>query len=63
MSPSPEPQYGWLLGRVGGIPVYVGRSWPVIALVVVLTFGPQLAGALPGATGYAVCLLYTSRCV
>lgn len=58
MSPSPEPQYGWLLGRVGGIPVYVGRSWPVIALVVVLTFGPQLAGALPGATGYAVAAAY-----
>ena len=65
-------QYGWLLGRVAGIPVYIGRSWPIIAVVVVMTFGPQLAGALPGGAGYAVaaayalllfCLLYTSRCV
>ena len=58
MSPAADPQYGWLLGRVAGIPVYIGRSWPIIAVVVVMTFGPQLAGALPGGAGYAVAAAY-----
>lgn len=58
MSPPADPQFGWLLGRVAGIPVYIGRSWPVIAFVVVLTFGPQLVGPLPAGAAYAVAAAY-----
>ncbi len=58
MSPAADSQYGWLLGRVAGIPVYIGKSWPVIAFVVVMTFGPQLAGSLPGGAAYAVAAAY-----
>jgi Zn-dependent protease len=62
MSSPPQRSYGWLLGRVHGIPVYLGRSWPLIALVVVVTFGPTvgLGSLVLGfgvAAGYAVLLL------
>ena len=57
MSQAAADPHGWALGRVGGIPIYLGRSWPVIALVVVLTFGPQLAGPL-GGLGYLVAAAY-----
>lgn len=61
-SPAPQRSYGWLLGRVNGIPVYLGRSWPIIALVVVVTFGPNIGLGTPlvgfaVAAGYAVLLL------
>ncbi|MGV1008797.1 MAG: site-2 protease family protein [Dermatophilaceae bacterium] len=57
-----DRSYGWLLGRVHGIPVYLGRAWPIIALVVVVTFGPtvELGSRSLGyavAAGYAVLLL------
>ncbi len=53
--------YGWRLGALAGIPVYLGRSWPVIALVIVVTFGPQVrqsTGASGGTFGYAVAVAY-----
>jgi Zn-dependent protease len=51
---------------IGGVPVYIGRSWPIIALLIVATFGPELARSRPDlgplvayavALGYAVLLL------
>lgn len=62
MSSGPQRSHGWLLARVHGIPVYLGRSWPLIAIVVVVTFGPtvNLGQPLLGygvAAGYAVLLL------
>jgi Zn-dependent protease/CBS domain-containing protein len=56
---------GWHLATIGGVPVYIGKSWPVIALVIVGTFGPSIAnnrpdlglGAYAVAGGYAVLLL------
>jgi len=56
---------GWRLATIGGVPVYVGRSWPVIALILVYLYGPGLAndrpdlgvGAYAVAVGYAVLLL------
>lgn len=54
MTQPAAPEHGWLLGRVGGIPVYLGRSWPVIAIVVVLLYGPSLATVLPAGPAYAV---------
>ena len=50
------PQYGWLLGRVGGVPVYLAKSWVVIAGVIVLSFGTSVG--LPQPTGYAVAAAY-----
>jgi Zn-dependent protease len=53
--------YGWRLGALAGIPVYLGRSWPIIALVIVVTFGPQVrqsTGASGGAFGYGVAVAY-----
>jgi Zn-dependent protease len=55
MSPSPTPSYGWLIGRVSGIPVYIAGSWGVIAAVIVLTFGPRTG---LGTTGYFVAAAY-----
>jgi Zn-dependent protease len=53
--------YGWRLGAIRGIPVYIGRSWPVIAFIVVLTFGstvPTPTGDSGGVFGYAVAVAY-----
>ncbi|MBO1754689.1 site-2 protease family protein [Allobranchiibius sp. CTAmp26] len=38
---------GWQIGQVRGVPVYLGRSWPIIAIFIVVTFGPQVHGVLP----------------
>lgn len=38
---------GLRVAVVGGVPVYVGASWAVIALVVVVLFGPQVDAVLP----------------
>lgn len=57
----PTSGHGFLLGRVGGVPIYLGKSWFVIAALIVLTFGPDISRALPqlGAlTGYGVALAY-----
>ncbi|WP_374969077.1 site-2 protease family protein [Terrabacter sp. BE26] len=59
-----DAAHGWRIGSLVGTPVYLGRSWPVIALVIVVLFGPNLSrpdrGASYGyllAAGYAVLLL------
>ena len=51
---------GWLIGTLRGVPIYIGRSWPVIALIVVVTFGPLVRNAYPdlGNQSYIVALLY-----
>lgn len=52
---------GWQLGTLRGVPIYMGRTWPVIAVVIIATFGPQVQGAYPdlGSAAYFVALLYT----
>src|SRR5680860_1148145 len=57
-STSPAP--GWRLATIGGVPVYIGRSWPIIALVIVTTFGPGIASSRPylGFGAYAVAAAY-----
>ena len=54
------PAPGWRLATFGGVPVYIGRSWPIIAVVIVATFGPQVANRLPslGPGAYAVAVAY-----
>ncbi|HET8593742.1 MAG TPA: site-2 protease family protein [Intrasporangium sp.] len=51
--------YGWRMGSLGGTPVFLGRSWPIIAVVIVAAFGPRLGavGRSP-AYGYFVALGY-----
>jgi Zn-dependent protease len=59
--PGTTASYGWRLGAIHGIPVYLGRSWPVIALVVVVTFAPNVSsstGEYGGVFGYAVAAAY-----
>lgn len=37
--------HGWRIGSLGGIPVYLGRSWPVIAVAILALYGPTLTGS------------------
>jgi CBS domain-containing protein/Zn-dependent protease len=48
---------GVRVATIGGVPVYIGGSWVLIAVFVVATFGPQLASSR-GPIGYAVALAY-----
>ncbi len=51
---------GWRIGRVAGVPVYVARSWLLIAALVIALFGPGLAATFPqlGALAYGIAALY-----
>ena len=59
------PAPGWRIVTIGGVPVYIGRSWPVIALIIVFLYGPVVArdspdlgvGAYAVAVGFALLLL------
>jgi Zn-dependent protease len=57
---STRPAPGWRLATIGGVPVYIGRSWPIIAVIIVATFGPQVASGRPylGPGAYAVAVAY-----
>lgn len=64
MSASPEETSrtapGLRLVTIGGVPVFIGRSWAVIALIIVATFGPSVARGRPdlGLGAYAVALAF-----
>jgi Zn-dependent protease/CBS domain-containing protein len=51
---------GLRLATIGGVPVYIGKSWPVIALVIVFSFGPSIANNRPelGPSAYFVALIF-----
>jgi Zn-dependent protease/CBS domain-containing protein len=51
---------GLRLATIGGVPVYIGSSWPIIAVVIVVAYGPQIAEGRPelGPGAYAVALAY-----
>ncbi len=51
---------GWRIGTLRGAPVYLGRTWPLIAVAIILIFGPQVSNVLPGLgfRGYLVALVY-----
>ncbi len=51
---------GLRIGSVAGVPVYLGRTWPIIVVVIVALFGPNLAASRPdlGAGAYAVALAF-----
>jgi Zn-dependent protease len=54
------PAPGMRLATVGGVPVYIGKSWPVIAVIIVAIFGPGLADDRPdlGLGAYVVALVF-----
>lgn len=56
------PSYGWRLASVRGIPIYLGRSWPVFAIFVVFVLGSKVTQPTTleqgGTYGYAVGLGY-----
>ncbi|MDC5697459.1 site-2 protease family protein [Intrasporangium calvum] len=65
-APAPDEarRHGWRIGSLAGTPVYIARSWPVIALLIIAVFGPALGRPDRGATygylvaaGYALLLL------
>lgn len=64
MTTPPQPEVddapGWRIGRLRGVPIYLGRSWPIVALVIVITFAPTIASALPdvGGGAYLVAAAY-----
>lgn len=45
------PSYGWRVGSLRGVPVFIGRSYPVIALVVVGLTAVRLPDPGTGRTG------------
>ncbi|WP_026552927.1 site-2 protease family protein [Arthrobacter sp. H20] len=56
----PLRREGISLGRLWGIPIVLAWSWFIIAVFVVVVFGPQVASAFPGigAGAYGVALGY-----
>jgi Zn-dependent protease/CBS domain-containing protein len=54
---STRPGTGVRIATIGGVPVYIGGSWVLIAVFMVASFGPQLASSL-GPIAYAVALAY-----
>lgn len=54
---SERPVAGWQIGHVRGVPVFIGRTWPLIAIFIIVTFGPQVQGALPELTSTAAYLV------
>lgn len=61
---APEPVLGargLRVGHLAGVPVYLGRTWPVIAVIIVATFGPSVAQSRPdlGWLAYGVAVAFT----
>ncbi len=61
-APAPRQRSpGWHLATVAGVPVFLARSWLVIAAAITVLFGPQVARVDPGAGplgAYGVALLF-----
>lgn len=50
---------GWRIGHLSGVPVYLGRSWFVIAIVMVVLFGPVMSRLVPEIGNWAYLLAVT----
>ena len=55
--PAPEPAPGLRVATLGGVPVYIGKSWGILAVIIIALIGPQLQDRL-GATAYLVAAAY-----
>ncbi|WP_298886195.1 site-2 protease family protein [uncultured Serinicoccus sp.] len=51
---------GWRVGTLSGIPIYLGRSWVLVAVLMIALFGPTVERTLPGlgAWSYAVAFAF-----
>ena len=54
------PAPGWHLATIGGVPVYIGKSWPFIALFIAATYGPGVVNSHPelGVGAYVVAVAF-----
>lgn len=52
--------HGLRIGRLAGVPIYLGRSWVLVAALIVVIFGPLLQDVLPdlGGSAYGVAALF-----
>lgn len=58
MSEQPTRSHGWRIASVGGVPVYLGRSWPIIVIFIVVTFAPVIDVGRSDIYRYSVALAY-----
>lgn len=42
-----DQQPGWRIGTLSGIPIYLGRSWVLVAVLMVALFGPTVSRVAP----------------
>ena len=57
MPRQPRParaQYGWRIGGIGDVPVFLARSWVVIGIIAVVIFAPIAARTFPNSTAMVV---------
>ena len=56
-----QPSPGLKVATLGGVPVYIGRTWPVIAIIIVVTFGPSISSSRPdlGVRAYLVAAAFS----
>lgn len=54
---------GWRIGSVRGVPVYLGTTWPLLVVLVVVLNGSQLTDTLGPVTAYGLGLAYAAMLV
>ena len=62
---STEPDQAWRIGAIAGVPVYLAKSWLVIAALVIYMFAPQVRTvrpADPAISAYLVAAPMPSSC-
>jgi Zn-dependent protease len=59
--PPSRPSPGLKVATLGGVPIYIGRTWPVIAIIIVATFGPSISRSRPdlGIRAYLVAAAFS----
>jgi Zn-dependent protease/CBS domain-containing protein len=59
--PPSQPSPGLKVATLGGVPIYIGRTWPVIAIIIVVTFGPSISRSRPdlGIRAYLVAAAFS----
>lgn len=59
-APTTADGHGWRIGTLSGVPVYLGRSWVLVAVLVAALFGPTVARVVPelGWGAYVVALAF-----
>ncbi|MEO7131635.1 MAG: site-2 protease family protein, partial [Dermatophilaceae bacterium] len=50
--------HGWRIGNLAGTPIYLGRSWPLVAVFIVAVFAPTLSQGQGATYGVLVALAY-----